>query len=157
MHLTQYTDFALRIVVYLGAHPDETPSSATISKAFGISPHHTAVIAKRLVQEGILVAKRGRNGGVRLAHDPKKLRVGDLIVRMERTMHLVECFDVRNNRCPITAACRLKGVLDDAQVAFVSTLNQHTVADLVENGPQLVRLLRKKPAPTESTNVRPRA
>ncbi|AKV04272.1 Nitrite-sensitive transcriptional repressor NsrR [Labilithrix luteola] len=157
MRLTQYTDYALRIVLYLGAHPDETPNSATISKAFGISAHHTATIAKRMVQEGILAAKRGRGGGLRLAHDLKTLKVGDFVVRMERTMHLAECFDAKKNRCPVTGACTLKGVLEGAQAAFIDSLNQHTLADLVHNGPQLVQLLNRGARARGASSSRTRA
>lgn len=146
MHLTQHTDYALRLLVYLGSHPDEAPSAASVAARFGISEHHMATIAKRLVQDGILLAKRGRHGGVRLAQPPAQLKVGELVMQLERTMHLVECFDRPNSRCPIAPSCHLRAVLAEATDAFIATLNRYTLADLVENGPELVRLLRKRPA-----------
>jgi Rrf2 family nitric oxide-sensitive transcriptional repressor len=144
MHLTQHTDYALRIVLYLGAHPEETPTTMSISTAFGISANHTATIAKRMVQEGVVVAKRGRGGGLRLAHDPGTIRIGDFVARMERTMHLVECFDPKTNHCPITSVCGLKRALFDARAEFLGSLNRYTLADLVNERPQLVQLLRRR-------------
>lgn len=141
MRLTQYTDFGLRLLIYLAATPAETVAITTVSTAFGISANHLAVIAKRLVAEGVLAAKRGRNGGVRLARDPASLTLGQLALRLERTANLVECFDPRTNHCPITAQCQLKSVLFEARAAFFAVLDRYTLADVVQNRSQLVKLL----------------
>lgn len=144
MHLTQYTDYALRLLVYLATHPDETPSVGKVSAAFGVSEHHMAAIAKRLVVEGVLAAKRGRGGGVRLAKAPEELRLGALVRMLERSMNLVECFDRETNTCPIAGACMLEHALHDARTAFFASLDAHTLADVVVNRPRLLRLLGKK-------------
>ena len=143
MHLTQYTDFGLRLLLYLGAHPDETVSVATVSQSFGISENHLAAVAKRLVLEGVLIGKRGRSGGVRLARDPSELRLGQLVMLLERSHDLVECFDRKGSTCPIAPVCILKGVLYQARDAFFASLDRHTLADLLRNKNQLVRVLRK--------------
>ena len=146
MHLTQYTDFGLRLLVYLASNPEETPSVAKVSAAFGVSDHHMAAIAKRLVVEGVLVARRGRGGGVRLAKAPEDLRLGALVTLLERSMSLVECFDPETNTCPLAGGCLLEVALLDARAAFLAALDAHTLADVVVNRTKLVRLLRKAPA-----------
>lgn len=141
MRLTQYTDFGLRLLMYLAGHPDETVTIGRVSAAFGISGNHLAVIAKRMVTDGLLVAKRGRNGGVRLAHEPAALSLGKLVLQLEHTANLVECFDPHGDRCPITSGCRLRTVLFEAREAFFAALDRYTLADVVHNRSQLVELL----------------
>lgn len=145
MRLTQYTDFGLRLLIYLAAHPNENVTISRVSAAFGISGNHLAVIAKRMVADGLLVAKRGRNGGVRLARDPATLPLGQLALRLERTANLVECFDPSTNHCPITSGCQLKSVLFDARAAFFAVLDRYSLAEVVHNRAQLVTLLRRAP------------
>ncbi|MBX6316126.1 MAG: Rrf2 family transcriptional regulator, partial [Isosphaeraceae bacterium] len=67
MHLTQFSDFAMRVVLYLGCHPDRLVSVDEISRAFGISRHHLVKVVQVLTDLGVVEAHRGRGGGMRLA------------------------------------------------------------------------------------------
>jgi Rrf2 family nitric oxide-sensitive transcriptional repressor len=140
MHLTQSTDYALRVLLYLATRPDETVSAQAIAEAYGISVHHVAKVAKQLVQEGFVEGQRGQGGGLRLARKAAQVRVGDVVRRVEPGFELVECFGTENT-CPIAPACLLAGALERARDAFMKVLDATTLADLVANGPRLVRLL----------------
>ena len=143
MHLTQHTDFALRVLVYLAMHPDETPSTTAIATTFAMNEHHTSAVAKHLVHEGLVIAKRGRTGGLRLAVEPSTVRLGELVRRLEKNLKIVECFDPEENQCPIAPACILRVALEDAATAFFASLDRYTLADLTGNRPRLVKLLKK--------------
>lgn len=60
----------------------------------------------------------------------------------ENDLSLVECNRPDNN-CAITPVCKLKTMLDEARQAFLTTLDQYTLADLVKPGtrPGLQRIL----------------
>lgn len=143
VHLTQHTEYALRLLMYLAIHPDEMPNVGSVSAAFGISDNHLATIGNELVNAGYLEAKRGRGGGFRLARVPDQIRVGEVVRRLEN-LRLVECFDAERNSCPLMGPCKLAQVLDDAQRAFLETLDRVTLADLVTNRPQLLSALTLK-------------
>lgn len=145
MQLTLFSDYALRTLLYLGAHPDQLVPAAQISEAFGVSADHVAKAAKWLTQQGYLRAQRGKAGGLMLARKPASIRIGQLIAETEPHMHLLECFERENDRCPITPACKLRKALLEARVAFLAALDVYTLEDLLANRLQLVQLMTARP------------
>ena len=141
MHLTQFSDYALRVVLYLGCYPEKLVSVDEISRAHGISKHHLVKVVQTLTDLGVVAAQRGRGGGMRLAKRPSEINVGWLIRRTEPHFHLVECFDPAANRCPIAPACGLKGALHRAQQAFLGVLNEYSLDQLLEGRSDLAPLL----------------
>ena len=141
MQLTRFSDYALRVLLYLGAHGEEVVPASTISEAYGISAEHVAKIAKWLAQEGYVIAQRGKGGGIRLGKRPEQIRIGALIRRSEPHDELLECFDRTTSSCPVASACRLKRALEEAHRAFFAVLDDYTLRDLLGNGPELVQLL----------------
>ena len=141
MQLTLFTDYTLRTLMYLGAHPGEVVPTSRISEAFGISPDHVAKACKWLTQRGYVLAQRGKSGGLVLARKASAIRIGQLVCETEPHMSLLECFDHETNRCSITPACKLKKALAEARAAFVAALDAYTLQDLLLDRPQLVQLL----------------
>ena len=133
VRLTQFSDYALRTVLYLGAHPDTVVPVADIAHAYGISYHHLTKVATRLCEIGVTEAVRGRRGGLRLAIAPPALNIGWLVRQTEPDFALVECFDEASDQCPITPACKLRSVLHDALAQFLQVLDQYTLADFLRS------------------------
>jgi len=142
MHLTQQTDLSLRILLYLAMKPGEAVAVREISETFRLPEGYAAKVAKQMVRDGLLLSKRGRLGGVMLAHEPSELRLGQLVGRLE-PISVFECLTGESD-CPIAPACILKGALSRATQAFLESLDRYTLADLVKNKHQLVQLLGKK-------------
>jgi Rrf2 family nitric oxide-sensitive transcriptional repressor len=141
VHLTQFSDYSLRLVIYLACHPDRTVSADEISRAFGISRNHLVKVVQALTELGVIRSQRGRGGGMQLAVSPSELNVGWLIRRTEPHFDLVECFDLATNTCPIAPACGLKGVLYRAQQAFLGVLDEYTLERFLTRPAEVVRLL----------------
>lgn len=152
MQLTQFTDYALRILLFLGHQPtvavadgaaspesERLPAVLDIGRAYGISVHHLSKVAQRLGQLGFIITARGRTGGLRLARPPAEIRLGDL-VRATEQLTLVECFDAEKNTCPINGSCELKRVLREASQQFLQTLDRYTLADVLTRRQELVQL-----------------
>lgn len=138
MRLTMYTDFSLRVLIYLGMKGTETLSTIQeISETYGISKNHLTKVTHELGKMGYLETVRGRGGGIRLHVDPSLINIGEVVRKTEDDFHLVECFNAEENRCIITPACRLKGVLHDALQAYLAVLDRYTLADFVENNEAL--------------------
>lgn len=133
MQLTQFTDYGLRSLMYLSAHPERLCSVREIAEHYGISRNHLVKIVHRLAQLGYITSSKGKGGGIRLAHKPESLKLGDLILALEPNMHLVECFNRETNSCIFVSACTLKHYLADASKAFLDNLNQRTLADAAAN------------------------
>ncbi|MGI2327877.1 RrF2 family transcriptional regulator [Planococcus sp. YIM B11945] len=134
MRLTMYTDFSLRVLIYLGSKdPDKLTTIQEISDAYNISKNHLTKVTFELGKAGFIQTVRGRGGGIRLADLPQNINIGTVIRQMEDDFHLVECFDMEHNRCPIAPVCGLRGVLGKALHAYLAVLEQYTLEDLLIN------------------------
>jgi len=131
MQLTRYTDYSLRVLIYLGVRPEGLATVEEIAVAYGISKAHLTKIVHRLGLAGYVETVRGRGGGLRLARQPERIRIGEVVRHAEEAMALVECFDPDTNLCRIEPACGLRAALQDALDAFLRTLDGYTLADLV--------------------------
>jgi len=147
MQLTQFSDYAMRTLMYLGSRGPGQASVDEISRAYGISRHHLARVAQMLTELGVVSAHRGRGGGLRLAKDPAEINIGWLVRRTEPHFDLVECFRPGGDPCPIEAACGLRGALLRAREAFLAVLDAYTLDQFLADKPALVALLSPPPAP----------
>jgi Rrf2 family nitric oxide-sensitive transcriptional repressor len=142
MQLTLFSDYSLRILLYLTAHPERRVPLPEISAAYGISQNHLVKVVQGLVDAQLVESVRGRGGGLRLAQRPADINVGAVVKRTEPHLNLVECFDGEHNTCPIDAACGLKVALVRAQAAFFAELDRYTLADFAPRAPALIKLWR---------------
>ena len=141
MHRTTFSDYSLRVLMYLGARRGELCTIAEIAGAYDVSENHLMKVVHGLARHGYVETLRGRGGGLRLAKDPADIKVGAVVRDTEADDALVECFDPETSACRIGPACVLKGVLDRANDAFYAELDRHTLRDLLRPRPRLLELL----------------
>ncbi len=167
MKLTNYSDYALRSLIYLAIKPEPQTLAniSDIADSYNISKSHLTKIIHQLGQLGYINSVRGKNGGIRLALAPEDINLGILIKQIEPDFALVECFAVTipnaNNAeqqglpiklidelanktdsgCVISPVCQLKGVFFEALTAFVKVLEKYTLADITTNDSELTDLL----------------
>lgn len=126
MRLTRYTDYAMRVLLYLGARPEKLCSIAEVSRAYGISQNHLMKVVNDLVHAGYLESVRGRFGGIRLARAASEINVGEVVRHTEGGFDLVDC-----GTCVIAPACGLTGALNEALAAFMGVLDGYTLEGLL--------------------------
>ncbi len=131
MQLTQYTDYSLRVLLYLGSHPDRRVTITELADAYQISRNHLVKVVHQLSIHGWITTIRGKSGGMHLAFPPEQINIGTVIRQTEPHMNLLECFDKENNNCSISPACHLKRVLYQARKAFMEVLDRHSLADVL--------------------------
>lgn len=129
MQITTFSDYTLRILIYLATKDGQTATTQEISEAYGISFHHVAKAAQWLTREGHLSAARGRGGGIRLARKPEEISIGAVLRASEAGTGLVECMRPGPTKCIIAPVCGLAPILDDAKEAFFAALDEHTLAE----------------------------
>lgn len=133
MHITRYTDYSLRVLMYVALKGDELSTIREIAESYDISKNHLMKVVQELNSKGYLHAIRGKNGGLRLRGDPKDINLGELVRSTEQDLSLVECFG-NSNQCVITPPCQLKRVLTEALEKFFHTLDGYTLEDLLPSG-----------------------
>ncbi|MFT3965431.1 MAG: Rrf2 family transcriptional regulator [Sphingobium sp.] len=126
MRLTRYSDFAMRVLLYLGSRPGELSSIAEIARAYAISKDHLMKVVNDLVNAGYLESVRGRYGGIRLARPAAEINIGAVLRHTEEDFDLVGC-----GECLIARGCGLTSVLDEALDAFLGILDRYSLADVL--------------------------
>jgi len=130
MKLTRFTDYSLRVLIYLGLRDDGRVTIREISDAYGISRNHLMKVVSLLTRMGYLDARRGPGGGIALAKIPEDIVIADVIRDMEDDLNLVECFCI-DGHCAIKPMCQLKVALTEALEAYLHTLDRFTLLDLI--------------------------
>jgi Rrf2 family nitric oxide-sensitive transcriptional repressor len=146
VHLTRFTDYALRVLTFLGLRGEEGARIREIAERFGISENHLMKVVQELGKHGFVRTIRGRGGGLRLARPPEAIQLGAVVRAVEGDLAIVECLGPGGSSCAIVGACRLTGILGDALDAFLDVLDRYTLADLLGPAARL-RALLDLPAP----------
>jgi len=134
MNLTSFSDYTLRVLMFLALHPDRLVTIGEVADAFQISRNHLMKVVHALAQGGDVQSVRGKGGGLRLARPATSIRLGETIRRSEGDAPIVECLGPDEPAaCRIAPVCRLKGALVAGFTALYATLDHYTLADLVSN------------------------
>jgi Rrf2 family transcriptional regulator, nitric oxide-sensitive transcriptional repressor len=151
LRLTVYTDYSLRLLMYLALKDDGLATIAEIAESYGISKSHLMKVAHQLGVVGYVATVRGRSGGLRLAKPAEAIGLGEVVRHTEPDMALVSCFDPVNAPCAIQRCCVLQGALEKACLAFVDVLDGYTLSDLVKPRARLQALLSVAPSHVPSS------
>ncbi|MEH7451872.1 RrF2 family transcriptional regulator [Gottfriedia acidiceleris] len=137
MRLTTYSDYSLRVLIFLSSEPGEKlVNIKDIAEAYDISKNHLMKIIYNLGKMGYIETIRGRNGGIRLAKLPSEINIGEIIRKTEEDFNIVECFE-HGNTCVITPVCSLKHIFNNALEQFLHVLDQYTLDEIVKNNAML--------------------
>ncbi len=129
MQITRYTDYSLRVLIYLSAMPPMKLARVTdIAKGYGISRNHVVKVVHNLGRLGYVFTRQGRGGGIRLSKSPDKINLGLVVREVENTLNPVNC---EGMECPLLPSCRLYTVLNQAVTEYIKTLDKYTLADLI--------------------------
>jgi len=131
MRLTSYSDYSLRVLMYLAVKDGEKSTITEISETYDISKEHLRKVVHNLVKENYISSSRGRSGGLFLKKLPDQINLGDVIRHTETDLTIVECFDSDSNKCILKESCKLQHVLAKALKAFLAVLDEYTLNDLL--------------------------
>jgi len=139
MQLTQYTDFSLRVLIFLSLQKkDSLVTINEVAEHFKILKNHLTKVVHNLSKQGYITTVRGKNGGMFLALPPEKINLAEVVLAMENNTEVVNC---HKPVCPLNNHCELKNILDEAQAAFFSTLNKYSLADVIQQPRTILNLL----------------
>lgn len=140
MQLTRYTDYCLRVLIFLALKQGELATIEEIATSYDISRNHLMKAVNHLARLNYIQSVRGKGGGIRLRLSPESINLGRLVRDTESDLSLVECFSPRN-QCCITPACRLKNILAESLRSFLGVLDKYSLADVLDDPNTLRRLL----------------
>lgn len=132
MRLTLYTDYSLRVLLYLANNADRVVTITELADFYKISRNHLVKVVHELGLSGYILTSRGKHGGIRLAHPAEQIVIGEVVKHTEPDFDLLECLNPVADQCVITNVCKLKSVLFTARDNFLGELNKYTLADLTK-------------------------
>jgi Rrf2 family nitric oxide-sensitive transcriptional repressor len=154
VRLTIYTDYSLRLLMYLALKNDGLVTITEVARSYGISKNHLMKVAYQLGTAGYLETVRGRGGGLRLAKAAALIGLGEIVRHTEPDMALVPCFEALNAPCAIQRCCVLQRALEEARLAFLEVLDGYTLSDLVKPRAPLQMLLAITPVAAKAASGR---
>jgi Rrf2 family nitric oxide-sensitive transcriptional repressor len=132
MRLTLYTDYSLRVLLYLANKEDQLVTITELADFYEISRNHLVKVVHNLGLSGYILTSRGRHGGNKLARPAKEILIGEVVRSTEPDFDLLECFNPVTDKCTISRSCSLKSVIFNAQASFLGELDKYTLADLTK-------------------------
>lgn len=129
MRLTLYTDYSLRVLLYLASKPEATATITEITEYYKISRNHLVKVVHNLGVHEFITTSRGKNGGIKLARPADEILLSDVVRKTEPDMDLLECFNPKTDNCAISPTCRLKSMVYEGRSAFMAVLEKNTLAD----------------------------
>jgi Rrf2 family nitric oxide-sensitive transcriptional repressor len=128
MRLTKQTGHAIRILIDCTLAKDQLVKVAEVSDRLGVTKQNVFKIVHILSHAGFISAVRGPNGGIRLAKPAASIRIGDIVRAIEVTRVKVD--GGHGRKSPDTDPASINAMFDHALNAFISVLDQHTLAEL---------------------------
>jgi Rrf2 family protein len=149
MRLTKTTSHAIRIAIDCAEANGALVKAADIAKRLDITQLTVFKIIHILSRAGFVEAVRGRHGGVRLAQKAEAVRIGHIVRAIEATEMEVAGSEVATRAVARQTKPQLSVIFDDALEAFISVLDQHTLADMAKT-------MRRVPQPIKPADAKPR-
>lgn len=143
MRLTRFTDYSLRVLIYLGQNTQQRVTINQISEAYDISKNHLMKVVSNLTRLKIVSAQRGPGGGIQLNHEPENISLDHVIRNTEKHFHDAGA-DSADDKHGTTADTRLKSYLISALQAYLDALGRYTLADVLEPQSEAVKIINLK-------------
>ncbi len=125
--------YALRLMLDLAEHGSEDfVPLKDIAERQGISKKYLEQIIPTLNRAGFLQTNRGFQGGYKLAKNPDKYTVGDILRETEGGLAPISCLEQSPIQCPRAAECITLPMWKGLQDVINNYLNGITLQDLID-------------------------
>lgn len=131
MRLSSFSDYSLRVLVYVALLGGSRTTTDEIADAYGVSRNHLTKVVHTLARLGYLATAKGRGGGLTLAVAPQDIRLGNVLRATERNFQVVECLGGGPSNCPLTGVCHMTDMFAEAREGFFMVFDRYTLADAI--------------------------
>jgi len=140
MRLTRFTDYSLRVLIYLGQNTQDRVTIHQISEAYDISKNHLMKVVSNLTRLRIVVAQRGPGGGIQLNRAPEDINLREVIRNTERHLNKVDNHNSQDTM-DLSAETRLNSYLHHALLAYLDTLGNYTLSDILQSAVEIDHMM----------------
>lgn len=133
MHLSKFTDYSFRILIYLSNNKKELYTVDELSNNLNISENHIKKIVHSLAKEGYILSLKGRSGGIKLAKPPKDINLGDVLIFCEDFSKIIECKKNSINCTYNSEKCLIKNIVKSSTEKFIQEFKKYTLLDVINS------------------------
>jgi Rrf2 family protein len=150
MKITAQEEFGLRCLLRLAQVTDgQSLTLPDIASGEGLSVPYAAKLLAVLRQAGLIESVRGRSGGYRLARPPEQIALGSLLLTLGEPLFDEPSYCQRHaapgsDSCVHQEGCTLRALWQTLEHWMRGTLNQITLADLLQSEGRITELLRSR-------------
>lgn len=147
MQLNKFTDYGLRILLYIARPREDVYTITELAKNLQVSQNHLVKIVHFMAKQQWLITVRGRGGGIRLHPQVLDIPLGEIVRILQDDPQIINC---ANPPCVLRSNCGLKPVLDQALLQFYQSLNQYTLQQFIPSNKPAVQKISLTNILTES-------
>lgn len=134
LELTRRGDYAVRAMLALGQHDgDDWLSVPAVSATMAIPERFLPRVMTDLVAAGLIVGRRGRTGGYRLARSAERITLLDIIAAAEPEPDPRVCI-LRGGPCGRDGRCAVHDAFSGAREAMLERLGATSLAEVARAG-----------------------
>ena len=143
--LTKKTGYGLIAMTYLaGLDEGQVASAREIAERFGVPGSLLMNVLKELSAAGYVESVRGAHGGYRLAREPEKISVADLVTAVEGPIRLAQCVAGKDpggdsEPCRLVERCPVADPVHRVQRRLSDFLKTVSLAEIVAPGAMPVK------------------
>lgn len=133
MKFSTRTTYGLRAMIKLAeSYQQDSVSIASIAKEENISQKYLERLFATLKKAGLVSAEKGAAGGYKLAHNPKNIKIYDIVKVLEGEINPFHCVNDKGEIiCSQKCHCGATSILIKVQGAINSTLQSMKLSDLL--------------------------
>ena len=137
LKISKLLDYGLIVVVAIAKNKDEQYSASRISDITGLNLPTVRKLLNLLNVGGIIVSKRGIDGGYALAKSPSDIKMLDIVKAIESDVNVTECCDLLKNSCALKNCSlhsywkivnsKILAMLEDTSIQEILTIEQNKI------------------------------
>jgi len=127
--ISQTAEYALRAAVCLGSRPGQSLTVREIAKATRVPESYLAKLLQTLSRVGLLISRRGFQGGFALARNPKQITALEVINAVDPFKRIEDCPMGLGDRAKLL--CALHRRIDESMAAVERQFRACTIQELV--------------------------
>ncbi len=120
---------AQALTVLARLQPGEFAGAVNIAREIGAPQNYLGKLLKILAEAGLLESQKGFGGGFRLAREPKKISLYDVVEPLEKVSRWSDCF-LRGGHCTAGKPCAVHTRWKKVREEYLQFLRQTTLFDL---------------------------
>ncbi len=133
MKLSKSTELAIHGLYQLASDRPNQLLVAEMAESQKVSPSYLAKVFQKLARKGLVNSTRGKKGGFRLAMEPDKISMADVVRAVEAEEPLFDCLKITRCCEEQQGDCVLRKAFEDAEQSMYAALSKTTLADILES------------------------